>query len=52
MKCYQYWPFAAGETKNFEGFRINLDNVDEFAEYDIKSITIVLVSKKYSQAFY
>ncbi|XP_065834055.1 receptor-type tyrosine-protein phosphatase S-like isoform X2 [Oscarella lobularis] len=42
MKCYQYWPFAAGETKNFEGFRINLDNVDEFAEYDIKSITIVL----------
>ena len=52
MKCYRYWPFDVGETKNFEGFRIHLDNVDQFAEYNIKSITIVLVSKEMFISFF
>ena len=43
VKCYQYWPSTEEETQHFEGFKITLDSVDNFAEYDIKSITICLV---------
>ncbi|XP_065834059.1 receptor-type tyrosine-protein phosphatase S-like isoform X2 [Oscarella lobularis] len=42
VKCYQYWPSTEEETQHFEGFKITLDSVDNFAEYDIKSITICL----------